>query len=988
MIGQTVSHYKILGELGRGGMGAVYRAEDLKLGRQVAIKFLPADKIADPEARRRFVQEAKAASALDHPNIGVVHEIDETPAGQTFIVMGYYEGGTLKEKLAAGRFAVIDALDIAIQIAAGLARAHEHGIVHRDIKPANILLATDGTAKIIDFGIAKLADQTQMTRTGSTIGTLGYMAPEQARGLAVDRRADLFAVGVLLYEMLAGRLPFSGENFATVIYKIVNEEPEPLSMHREQLPGSLQNVVDLALAKEPVQRYQSADELLRDLRTVREVLAPSSRLSTTATVPLASRSRYRNLWRLAALLLTGVVVIGAAYLILHPGPRATPREEMALAVMDFRDLATPDDLTVTAGLTGLIHVGLVESSPVRVVSPEYLHDLRRRLFGSARGPIEEDQALEVARKAGATLLLSGQIAVLDATRFVSWRLVDTQGGKSLAADRFEAADLAPVADRIIAGVLPLIVSESRTETASAPVPVSSLTTDSPQAYQYFVAGILARDAFKDQETVENLEKAVALDSTFALAFFELSRLYYSGTNIGVEYGLARENSEKAWRLRKRLGVKDRLRLEAWREQLDYRVGEAIDTYREMLDRWPDDREILNNYHRILFYYWYGDRALEIARQGLGLYPEDLYFGLFFQIGLAHQGRLTEALAATRHYLAQHPREPNSYDELALRYLSMGMPDSAEVSFRQALALDPRFLSSERGIGFCAYCRGDLDSAIAVHKRLLAREELLPGQRVQILTDSAFWPGLALLHLEAGRYQKALACFDAAREFISDPTSELRMEIGRARVLLRMDRAQEVLAWAEWLKDHPAERLAPLAAKQFRAHALVALGRYEEANEAVEELYATEKEWGGVARFEALKAFAGMALGQNQPQLAIDALAELATHGISDGGIIDIEYREMKARAQAMAGRPEDAIATLRELLEVYGGHALAHYEIGRIYQASNMPPNPRSDRPAFVNHATQQEYTAFLAAWEGADSNLPQIADAREWLARVKPAVR
>ncbi|MCI0559585.1 MAG: serine/threonine protein kinase, partial [Nitrososphaera sp.] len=211
MIGQTISHYKILEKLGGGGMGVVYKAQDLKLDRFVALKFLPPHLSADEDEKKRFIHEAKAASALDHPNICAIYEIDETEDGQMFIAMAYYEGETLKKKIERGPLPIDQTIDLAIQIAQGLAKAHKHGITHRDIKPANVMITNEGVAKIVDFGLAKLAGQTKLTKSGMTVGTVAYMSPEQARGEEVDHRTDIWALGVVLYEMITGQLPFKGE---------------------------------------------------------------------------------------------------------------------------------------------------------------------------------------------------------------------------------------------------------------------------------------------------------------------------------------------------------------------------------------------------------------------------------------------------------------------------------------------------------------------------------------------------------------------------------------------------------------------------------------------------------------------------------------------------------------------------------------------------------------------------------------------------------
>jgi cephalosporin-C deacetylase-like acetyl esterase len=265
MIGETISHYKIIEKLGEGGMGEVYAAGDTKLGRTVALKFLPLALTRDPEARERFIHEARAISALDHNNICTIHEIDETDDGRTFIVMARYEGETLKERMDRSPLGVDDAVDIAVQIARGLAKAHEKGITHRDIKPSNVFVTADGVVKIIDFGLAKLAGQTRLTKEGTTVGTVAYMSPEQSRGDEVDRRSDIWSLGVILYEMLAGALPFKGDYEQAVIYSIMNEEPPTVRDVNPGVPPELQSVIDRALKKNPESRYSSATEIIRDL---------------------------------------------------------------------------------------------------------------------------------------------------------------------------------------------------------------------------------------------------------------------------------------------------------------------------------------------------------------------------------------------------------------------------------------------------------------------------------------------------------------------------------------------------------------------------------------------------------------------------------------------------------------------------------------------------------------------------------------------------
>ena len=239
MIGKTISHYNITRELGAGGMGVVYEAVDTKLDRTVALKFLPPESTRDPDAKARFVHEAKAASAIDHPNVCNIYEIDETDDGQLFLAMACYEGETLKDPIARGPLPLDDVLDITRQVAEGLTEAHARDIVHRDIKPANIFITEGGLAKILDFGLAKLAGLTQLTQEGTTLGTAHYMSPEQVGGQEVDHRSDLWCLGVVLYEMITGRVPFQGDHAQAVTYAILNSDPEPITGLRTGVPLEL-----------------------------------------------------------------------------------------------------------------------------------------------------------------------------------------------------------------------------------------------------------------------------------------------------------------------------------------------------------------------------------------------------------------------------------------------------------------------------------------------------------------------------------------------------------------------------------------------------------------------------------------------------------------------------------------------------------------------------------------------------------------------------
>jgi tRNA A-37 threonylcarbamoyl transferase component Bud32 len=300
--------YKIIEDLGKGGMGVVYKAEDVKLRRTVALKFLPPDLTRNTLAKERFIQEAQAASALDHNNICTIYEIDETDEGQLFIVMAFYEGETLKKKIESGLLEIEKVVDIALQVAQGLAKAHAHGIVHRDIKPANIMLTKDGVAKIVDFGLAKLAGQTQLTKTATTMGTIAYMSPEQSRGEKVDHRTDIWAFGVILYEMITGQLPFKGEYEQAVIHSILNEEPEPIRNIREDVPIELQKIVELSLKKDVEKRPQQVYDLVDALSSLHKKIE-SGRLYMSKAELARQKTRKKYMFATLTILTLSLVAV-------------------------------------------------------------------------------------------------------------------------------------------------------------------------------------------------------------------------------------------------------------------------------------------------------------------------------------------------------------------------------------------------------------------------------------------------------------------------------------------------------------------------------------------------------------------------------------------------------------------------------------------------------------------------------------------------------
>jgi serine/threonine protein kinase/tetratricopeptide (TPR) repeat protein len=404
LVGRTVGQYQILARVGGGGMGVVYTARDTRLSRIVALKFLPPQWSHDASAKERFVREAQAASATNHPNICTVHDIETADDGQLFIVMAYYEGDTLKKRLESGPLPIEEALDIATQVADGLAKAHAQGVVHRDIKPGNLILTEDGV-RILDFGLATFADALKLTAENAPLGTVAYMSPEQVRGQRADSRADVWATGAVLYEMLTGHAPFRGSHTEAIGYAVRNEQPTPIREERAEVPEEVEQLVFRALHKEASVRYASGRELARALRQVRGMSVPIELRTDVVVPPSSPRPRRwytRPPWRrIAALVvLLSLVTVGLGAWALMPAPRIPIAILPIVNLTGYRELE-PHRL----GLTHALSAGFVDSPTIRVIGHEQLSSILEGFRDESRDIASGEASRAIASHSGAKVLV-------------------------------------------------------------------------------------------------------------------------------------------------------------------------------------------------------------------------------------------------------------------------------------------------------------------------------------------------------------------------------------------------------------------------------------------------------------------------------------------------------------------------------------------------------------------------------------------------------
>jgi len=516
MIGQTISHYKILEKLGGGGMGIVYKAQDLKLDRFVALKFLLPHLSPDGEEKQRFINEARAASALDHPNICNIHEIDETEDGQLFIAMGYYEGETLKKKVTSDQLSVGSATDIAIQITHGLAKAHAHGIVHRDLKPENVIITKEGVVKIVDFGLAKLSGHTRLTKDGETKGTAAYMSPEQARGEDTDHRTDIWSMGVMLYEMLAGQLPFRGEKAPAIIYAILTKQPKPVSESRSEIPATLESIINRMLTKDAEKRYQLADEALVDLNAFRQSSA-TGRIEKRRTTSFRGIGKRAYLYGSIAMIL---VFLFSLWLYTLFSPH---RSIDSIAVLPFiNESADPNVEYLSDGLSESLIQRLSQLPRLKVMS----FSVVSRYKGKEINPQELGRDLKVQA------VLVGRVAQRGETLSISAELVDTQDNRHIWGGQYQrkmAEILALQAEfsKEISDQLRLRLSGEEKQR------LSRSYGENAEAYQFYLKGRYygakaTEEGFK--KGIEFFNQAIAKAPNYALAYVGLAEAYYIGSS--------------------------------------------------------------------------------------------------------------------------------------------------------------------------------------------------------------------------------------------------------------------------------------------------------------------------------------------------------------------------------------------------------------------------------------------------------------------------
>ncbi len=982
LTGKTVSHYRVLEIVGGGGMGVVYRAEDLKLGRAVALKFLPEELGDDPKALERFEREARAASALDHPNICSIYEFGEHQ-GQPFIVMQLLEGQTLREHLASlalarsgsdgscpQAFPLEQLLDVGTQIAAGLQAAHERGIIHRDIKPANIFLTERGLVKILDFGVAKLTVEAPgfspaneddggmglqprpglkpdlkagpdhraearcfhqlsapvdatLTRTGVAMGTAGYMSPEQVRGEKVDARTDLFSFGLVIYEMATGQRAFSGDTAALVREAILNQTPAPVGERNSAIPPKVEQIINRAIEKDRELRYQSAAEMHADLQS----LADQPRESDSGKLPMPSQWK----WLVAATVICVALVAGVLYWHSHKPVKLTEKDTIVLA--DFAN-STGDPVFVGT-LKQALSIQLEQSPFLNVLSDDKIRKTLKLMNRPASERLTREVAQQVCLRTSSKGLLAGTIAALGDHYLIGLKALNCQTGDTLASAEAEAENRNHVLQAVseVATRVREKLGESLASVQKFNQPLEEVTTSSLEALQAYTRGQVENN---DDAALPYFKRAVELDPNFAIAYASLGSAYEYDVDLKNRYLM------KAYELRNRVSPRERFRIEStYYGGVTGETEKSIRTYTEWIRNYPSD--------------YFPHSSLATAYMVLGQYEK--------------------ALVEVREFVRLRP-DFGSYKQLIYCYMGMNRLEDAKAALHEAEVLNEVQAGNKAAPirqmrYYLAFLQRDTTSMKEQDAWAMGRPDVEPFQ-LQSQSANELYHGQLSKARELSRRAEESATRAGRRELL--PIMKIAHAPGEAeigKIGLARRAAEETLA-LNLGNNGAIEATVALT--------LALVGEVARAQNLVDHMN-KESPLDTMAQTYTLPTIrAEIELALNHPGRAIEILQVATLHEL--GGLdlppTGVYPAYVRGLAYLKLGLGQQAAAEFRKVcdhpgivrLKVHG--ALAHLQLGRAQAMMG-------DKAA-----ARKSYQDFLTLWKDADPDIPVYKQAKAEYAKLQ----
>jgi eukaryotic-like serine/threonine-protein kinase len=943
MIGQTISHYRVLRQLGGGGMGIVYEAEDLDLGRHIALKFLPPELETDPAALERFKAEARAASALNHPNICTIYEIGQVE-GRHFIAMELLEGQTLKQRMGGQPMHLDEVIDVAIQIADALEAAHAKGIIHRDIKPANIFVTTRNHIKLLDFGLAKYLkpslssgpslasavtqSDALLTSPGSTVGTVAYMSPEQARGKDLDPRTDLFSFGAVLYEMATGTLPFRGETSAVIFDGILNRPPvEPVRLNAE-ISAPLEAIFMKLLEKDRELRYQSAAEVRADLKRLKRdtesafVTAVGASSGKVRSVPAPQGSPKIWSYLVGAIVVIAIAVLASMFLMHRRGAAMTEKD--AILVTDF--VNTTADPVFDGTLKKAVAVDLGQSPYLNVVSDQ---KVKRTLQFMGRSPddrITSEVGREICQRDGIKAMLTGSIASLGNQYVLTIEAVNAANGESLAQEQAQANSKEAVLNSLhdAASSLRRKLGESLASIQKYDMPLSEATTSSLDALKALSLGDAKHQVGDEFAALPFYQKAVELDPNFAMAYARLGTVY---SNLGQQ-DLSEQNRDKAFELR--------------------------------------------------------DRASEHEK----LYITEHYY--------ADSGQLEKGITALELYKQTYPRDATPYVNVSGIYLRLGQFDNALSNARTAVDLDPDSVSGYSNLANAYIALNRLDEAKATVNQAFDRK-VAPASLHVILAN------IAWLQNDPATVKREL---DLAKTAPDGELNALGFEAGMAAYLGQLRQAGEIAQKGREAAEHLGLKDVSANSYQTQAAFEVIFGLKSEALRDADTALKTSSAPGIVIGVASVMAFAGeeatalklvqdvaqkrpydtlvqfVALPEVKAEIALNH-GDAATAGnLLDGALVyarvDSGTLALRGLAYLKAKQGGDAVQTFQRALALKSFFGfdpvvpILQLGLARAYELSSDATHSRL------------AYQDFFAMMKDADPDLPLLHEAKAEYDKIK----